>query len=99
MDRQIPKEEQRKVLIKRLLKWGVGASAAIAAIAGISMFVQDGIKRSSLTIGVADRGALETSVAGTGRVVPAFEQIINSPISSRIVEVYSKEGDLSLIHI
>ena len=23
MDRQIPKEEQRKVLIKRLLKWGV----------------------------------------------------------------------------
>ena len=93
MDRQIPKEEQRKVLIKRLLKWGVGASAAIAAIAGISMFVQDGIKRSSLTIGVADRGALETSVAGTGRVVPAFEQIINSPISSRIVEVYSKEGD------
>ena len=93
MDRQIPKEEQRKVLRKRLLKWGVGASAAIAAIAGISMFVQDGIKRSSLTIGVADRGALETSVAGTGRVVPAFEQIINSPISSRIVEVYSKEGD------
>ena len=93
MDRQIPKEEQRKVLRKRLLKWGVGAAAAIAAIAGISMFVQDGIKRSSLTIGVADRGALETSVAGTGRVVPAFEQIINSPISSRIVEVYSKEGD------
>ena len=77
MDRQIPKEEQRKVLRKRLLKWGVGASAAIAAIAGISMFVQDGIKRSSLTIGVANRGALETSVAVTGRVVPAFEQIIN----------------------
>ncbi|MDE6378140.1 MAG: HlyD family efflux transporter periplasmic adaptor subunit, partial [Duncaniella sp.] len=30
---------------------------------------------------------------GQGSVVPAFEEIINSPISSRVVEIYCKPGD------
>ncbi|WP_333616071.1 efflux RND transporter periplasmic adaptor subunit, partial [Bacteroides pyogenes] len=33
------------------------------------------------------------SVSASGKVVPAFEEIINSPINSRIVEVYKKGGD------
>lgn len=93
MDREIPKEERRKTMNKRLLKWGAATATAVIAVTALSMCVQSGVKRSSLTIRTADRGSLETSVAGTGRVVPAFEQIINSPIPSRIVEVYSKEGD------
>ncbi|MDE6529040.1 MAG: efflux RND transporter periplasmic adaptor subunit, partial [Muribaculaceae bacterium] len=84
MDREIPKHERIKATRTKLLKWGaVAAAVAIAGIAAITC-VQSGVKRSSLTIGVAERGNLETSVAGNGRVVPAFEQIINSPISSRI---------------
>lgn len=36
---------------------------------------------------------IEVSVSASGKVVPAFEEIINSPINSRIVEVYRKGGD------
>lgn len=93
MDREIPKEERLRTMKKRLVKWGAAAAAAATAISCLSFCMQSGVKRSSLTIRVADRGTLETSVAGNGRVVPAFEQIINSPITSRIVEAYSKEGD------
>jgi HlyD family secretion protein len=32
-------------------------------------------------------------VSASGKVVPAFEEIINSPINSRILEVYKKGGD------
>lgn len=37
------------------------------------------------------RGTIEVSVSASGKVVPAFEEIINTPINSRIVEVYGKE--------
>lgn len=36
---------------------------------------------------------IEVSVSASGKVVPAFEEIINSPINSRIVEIYKKGGD------
>lgn len=39
------------------------------------------------------RGTIEVSVSASGKVVPAFEEIINTPINSRIVEVYGKGGD------
>ena len=34
-----------------------------------------------------------SSDLASGKVVPAFEEIINSPINSRIVEIYKKGGD------
>ena len=40
-----------------------------------------------------DNGTIEVSVSASGKVVPAFEEIINSPINTRIVEVYRKGGD------
>ena len=36
---------------------------------------------------------IEVSVSASGKVIPAFEEIINSPINSRIVEVYKRGGD------
>ncbi|MBQ8521804.1 MAG: HlyD family efflux transporter periplasmic adaptor subunit, partial [Bacteroides sp.] len=44
-------------------------------------------------LSTVDTGTIEVSVSASGEVVPAFEEIINSPISTRIVEVYCKGGD------
>ncbi len=52
-----------------------------------------GVNRADINIATVDRGTIETSVNATGKVVPAFEEIINSPISTRIVEVYCRAGD------
>ena len=51
------------------------------------------VSRKDLLFSTADMGTIETSVTGQGSVVPAFEEIINSPISSRVVEIYCKPGD------
>lgn len=93
MDREIPKEERHKAIRKRWTRVGVILAVIVMAIIALGAIMRPSIKLSSIRTGMVDRGTLETSVAGTGRVVPAFEQIINSPITSRIVEVYSKEGD------
>ena len=33
-----------------------------------------------------DNGTIEVSVSASGKVVPAFEEIINSPINTRILK-------------
>ncbi len=51
------------------------------------------VNAADIIIASADKGTIETSVNASGRVVPAFEEIINSPIATKIVEVYRREGD------
>ena len=61
----------------------------------ISLFIASraSVSREDLMIATVDTGTIETTVTGSGAVVPAFEEIINSPINSRIIEVYCKAGD------
>lgn len=68
-------------------------AGVIVVIVFLIGFVRKSVNSDDIIIATADKGTIETSVSASGLVVPAFEQIINSPISTRIVEVYHKEGD------
>lgn len=93
MDRKIPKEVQRKQMGLRLLKIaGVAVAVVLAALAVVSLS-RDSVYEKHLEICVVTRGSIETSVTASGEVHPAFEEVINSPISSRIIEVYKQLGD------
>lgn len=93
MDREIPKEVRRKERNKKLIKYGAIAVTGIVAISILISFMRAGVQRKDLIISVVDQGTIEVSVSASGRVVPAFEEIINSPINSRVLEVYRKGGD------
>ena len=93
MDREIPKEIRQKERNKKLMKYGGIASAVIACLALIISFMQSSVKLKDLVLSTVDNGLIEVSVSASGKVVPAFEEIINSPINTRIVEVYRKGGD------
>lgn len=93
MDREIPKEIRKKERNKQIMKYGgIGAAMVVCATLLLS-FMQSGVKRKDLIVSTVDKGIIEVSVSASGRVVPAFEEIINSPIHSRILEVYGKGGD------
>ena len=93
MDREIPKEEIKRRKRKKLITGGaIMAGVVILFVAG-SMLMQKSVKMSSLTVSTVDTGTIESTINATGKVVPAFEEIINSPISTRIIEVYCKAGD------
>ncbi len=55
--------------------------------------MRTGVKAKDLVLSTVDKGTIEVSVSASGKVVPAFEEIINSPINTRIVEIYKKGGD------
>ena len=93
MDREISKEVLRKERRVRLIKIGTGVAVAAVVIGGLIGLMQTSLQRKDLTLSTVDRGVIEVSVSASGKVVPAFEEIINSPIDSRIVEIYKKGGD------
>lgn len=69
------------------------AVAILAVIVVVISMLQTSLNRKDLNLSAVDKGVIEVSVSASGKVVPAFEEIINSPINSRIVEVYRKGGD------
>ena len=93
MDRQIPVSEQRK---KKIRKIAIAASVAVVVLgigAWLGSMMMPSIDRKKLMISEVDRGTIDVSVSATGNVVPAFEEIIISPISAKILEVYAHSGD------
>jgi len=93
MDRQIPVSVQRKRKIKRTALWAGSFLAVLGAATWLGTQMIPTLDRKALVISDVDRGTIDVSVSATGRIVPAFEEVIVSPISSRILEVYAHSGD------
>lgn len=93
MDRELSKDERKKAMRKKLRPYIITSAVIAVALCVIIISLRSSVKRDDLMISEVDTGTIETTVTGSGSVVPAFEEIINSPINSRIVEVYCKAGD------
>ena len=93
MDKLISKDVLRKERRIKILKWGIPITIAIASALALIASMEQSVNRRDLKMGVAEQGSLETTVNASGRVVPAYEEIINSPVDSRILKVYVQAGD------
>lgn len=93
MDREISKEEQRKEQRKQILKYGGIASVGLGMVFLIISVMQTSLSRKDLVFSTVGQGRIEVTANASGKVIPAFEEIINSPINSRILEIYKKGGD------
>ena len=93
MDREIPKEVRNKERNKKIIRYGAIGVAGIVVVSVLISLMRTGVKEKDLVFSKVGKGTIEVSVSASGKVVPAFEEIINSPINTRIVEVYRKGGD------
>ncbi|WP_321480894.1 HlyD family efflux transporter periplasmic adaptor subunit [uncultured Bacteroides sp.] len=93
MDREIPKKELTKERNKKIIRFSIIGIVCIVAISVLISLMRVGVQRKDLVFSTVNKGTIEVSVSASGKVAPAFEEIINSPINSRIVEVYRKGGD------
>ena len=93
MDRELTKEEisrnRRRLLLRICIP--VGAVVALGAI-GLSL-ARGSVNRRELFQGTVDTGSIESTIQASGKVVPGFEEIITSPIASRVVEIYGHAGE------
>lgn len=93
MDREIPLDIRKKEKRKQIIKYGSVIIAVIAVVIFILSFLESSISHKNIVLGTADKGTIEVTVNASGKVMPLTEEIIVSPINSRILEVYKEAGD------
>lgn len=93
MDREISKEIRIKEKRKSIIKWVIGIGSVAGSIVLVLSLIQPTLKMDDVIVSKVDKGIIEVSVNASGKVIPAFEEIINSPINSRILEIYKRGGD------
>ncbi len=93
MDREIPLSIQQKQKRKQIIKYGSVLLVIVIAVVFILSFLQSSISQKNILLGTADRGTIEITVNASGKIIPLTEEIIVSPINSRILEVYKEAGD------
>lgn len=93
MDRQISPERLKREKQRRYL---IMAATAIILFFGGWWFLssmQSSVSLASLRLGRVDRGEVQIATSASGEVVPAFEEMITSPIQARLIAVLKQAGD------
>lgn len=93
MDRAIPVSVQRKRRMARIGKYVLIVAAILGVAVWLGVLMMSSVDKKSLIVSAVDRGTIDVSITATGKVVPAFEEVIISPISAQILEVYAHSGD------
>lgn len=78
---------------RRWCRYGVLAFCLAAGTYVLLTGLEKNIDRRDIRLAQVDSGELETTVTASGRVVPAYEEIINSPVTTRVEAVYVQSGD------
>ena len=94
MDRELTTKEKWQDRRKIILRWSLGGAVAVVAVVLLAVLIQPSVRESGLRLATVDTGSIEFAVSATGKVVPGYEEVINSPISSRVVEVYKRAGEV-----
>lgn len=93
MDRQLPQKYIRRQWYRRVAVLLAVVVLLAGGTVGVRLLLTSGIKAKELKTFRVERGSLEASISSSGQVVAAQEEIILSPIASRILEVYHQSGD------
>lgn len=93
MDRKISKRIIKQRLKKRIIKISIGVIGVVTAFVSLTNFLKPSISIDDITVSTVGEGALFVSISASGRVVPLYEEVITSPISSKIVSVFKRPGD------
>ena len=93
MDKPIDKQEIRKANRRKILLYGSGAAIVVFGFVWLIAGFAPSVDSRDITVSTAGHGPLEITVAASGRVVPAYEEIINSPVDTRLLQVFAQPGD------
>ncbi|MBK5722219.1 HlyD family efflux transporter periplasmic adaptor subunit [Dysgonomonas sp. Marseille-P4677] len=94
MDKQI----SHQVLKKRHRKLLISISSCVTVVIMVSYLLvsmfKPTIDRSKIVVSTVDQGPLNITVSASGKIVPLSEEIITSPVTSKILKIYKQAGEL-----
>lgn len=93
MDRKISEQTIKQRTRKRIVKIAIALVVVIVVFTLLTNLLRPSIALKDVIVSTVSRGALSVSVSASGKVLPIYEEVITSPISSKIVAVLKKAGD------
>ena len=94
VDRIIEVSERRTRAVRRgAIVVAVVAVVAISLVAATG-WITPSVARARIRTARVDTGALESTIAASGLVVPEVEGVISSPVSTRVLRVLKRPGDV-----
>ncbi|HZS47282.1 MAG TPA: HlyD family efflux transporter periplasmic adaptor subunit [Blastocatellia bacterium] len=94
MDREIDPSFQRKKIVKRGAVSVLSVSLLSVAFVWGSAWIRPSVSKARIRTAKVDQGAIEATITASGTVVPEFEQVISSPLDTRVVKILKKPGDV-----
>ena len=93
MDRKISADILHKKKLKFYFRIAIVSGIIIMGFVMSSYLLKPSIQASAIDTVTAQQGTLEISIGATGTVVPLYEEVITSPIATKILNVYKKAGE------
>lgn len=93
MDRDLTKKELSKKKVKKTIGIIIPVLIGIILIFIFRSIINPPLSRGNILTAHAENGAIEATITASGTVIPAHEQVLTSPISTNIEEVYHKAGE------
>ncbi|MBT5056740.1 MAG: HlyD family efflux transporter periplasmic adaptor subunit [Gemmatimonadetes bacterium] len=94
MDREIDVADKRKQWAKRLIT-PLGVIVLLAsALMWLPGWVRPSLDRQQIRTARVEWGQVQSTITASGTVVPEFEQVIASPIDSRVMAIRQRPGAL-----
>ena len=93
MDRELSKSEVSKRQSKQIFRYVFFALLVVIALLLLRWIITPKLDADRIVVSIAERGRIEDALSATGVVVPEFEQVITSPIQSRIEAIFFEAGE------
>lgn len=93
MDKELSQTEQRKIKLKKAAYTLIPVCLVIVGVLAFRSIINPSISRGSILTARAEIGSIEGTVSASGRVIPEFEQVLASPIVTKIEKIYFRAGE------
>jgi HlyD family secretion protein len=93
MDRELPENVKKKRKKTILLRIVIGGLILIISVFSLRQLIRPTIRSDKFSIATVEIGDILATVSASGTVLPEFDEIKTSPISSIIVKIYQNLGN------
>jgi HlyD family secretion protein len=93
MDVEIAPEVRRRRVVRRVVAVVIAIAAVAFLLTWTAEWLRPSVRGDAIQIARVERGAVEATVQANGTVVPLVEQVVSSPVESRVLRVGRRAGD------
>jgi len=92
MDRPIEPEVRRNKNVRRAAIAVLSIAAVIFLVHATVKWLRPSVSRHDIELARVELGPVDASLSASGTIVPAYEQVVSSPVDARVLRILHRAG-------